>query len=197
MTVPRRRLVAIWALLAVLVTAIVVVEHTDLVRARPGRSAVDPTLLLPVPVEELGALEVAEAGTLHRFERDGSGAWFYHGAHGADAGPHGHAVDPALAGRIEQAVRAFARTRIERRVGGREGTTGDAYGVLTPRLLILAYRPRQSQPLAQYAVGDLAPDTVSRYVDVVGGFGVVTIPGYQVDNLLALVESVRARPGSR
>jgi hypothetical protein len=66
------------------------------------------------------------------------------------------------------------------------------YGLTSPRLLILVYRANERQPLAQYAVGDVAADGLSRYVDAVGGAGVVTIPGYQVDNLVALVESVKA-----
>jgi hypothetical protein len=55
---------------------------------------------------------------------------------------------------------------------------------------VLVYRPGQSQPLAQYAIGHVAPDTVSRYVVVVGRPVVVTIAGYQVDNLLALVQAI-------
>ena len=42
------------------------------------------------------------------------------------------------------------------------------------------------------------PDTVSRYVDVVGAAsGVVTIPNYQIDNLLALIDSVAGSPTRR
>ena len=83
---------------------------------------------------------------------------------------------------------AFGRTRLEREFPlGRDGAE---YGVSTPEVVILVYRPGQSQPLAQYAIGHVAPDTVSRYVLVVGRPVVATIPGYQVDNLLALVRSV-------
>jgi hypothetical protein len=64
--------------------------------------------------------------------------------------------------------------------------------------VILLYRPSATQPLVQYAVGDVAPDTVSRYVDVVGAAsGVVTIPNYQIDNLLALIDSVATSPTRR
>lgn len=191
MSVSRRRtqLVAVWALLAALVGMIVVIEHTDLVRPRPGRaSTADPRLLLPVPVEQLGAIEVAHAGTLHRFARDATGAWFYHGVHTATEGPHAHTVDPAMARRIEQAFLAFGRTRIERQLPRDQDAR--AYGVTTPRILILVYRPNESQPLVQYAVGDIAPDTASRYVEAVGGSGVVTIPNYQIDNLLSLLAAV-------
>jgi hypothetical protein len=188
MTVPglRSRVVAVWLLLAGLAGAIAVMEYRDLVAARAGRTEpVDPRLLLPVPAEQLGALEIADAGRLHRFERGPEGAWFYHGAHTGAEGDHTHTVDPAAAQRIGQAVAAFGRTRIERTMTG--GGGGATYGVTPPRVVILAYRPGERQPVAQYAVGDVAPDTVSRYVEIVGGAGVVTIPDYQIQNLLALI----------
>ncbi|HXH84072.1 MAG TPA: hypothetical protein VNN07_14270 [Candidatus Tectomicrobia bacterium] len=183
-----RRLVLVWAVLGVLLVAIVVLEHTALGRHRPGRGApLDARLLLPVPVAELGAVEIARAGTLHRFERDAAGAWFYHGAHGRTEGPHTHATDPAVAARIEHALQGFGRARMERLVG--RADLG-AYGLATPAIVILVYRRNESQPLQQYAVGETAPDTVSRYVDVVGGPGIVTIPSYHVDNLVALLDAV-------
>jgi hypothetical protein len=73
------------------------------------------------------------------------------------------------------------------------GRDGPDYGVATPEVLVLVYRPHESQPLVQYAVGHVAPDTVSRYVMVVGRPVVITIPAYQIDNLLALVRGVDRR----
>jgi len=191
---PRRRaLLAVWLLLAGLGAAIVVIEVADRRRPPTGSAGeADARLLLTVPVEQLGALEIADRGRLHRFERDAAGAWFYHGEHAGSAGDHTHAPDPALAERIERAFAAFGRTRVERRFPLERG--GGVYGVATPEVLILVYRPKESQPLAQYAVGHVAPDTVSRYVMVVGQPEVVTIPKYQIDNLLALVETT-AEPG--
>src|SRR5207249_7729767 len=148
----------------------------------------DPRMLLPVPVDQLGAIEVANAGTLHRFERDPSGTWFYHGVHTGSEGTHAHNADPAMAARIERAFLAFGRTRIERQFS--LTTLSGDYGVATPETIILVYRPNDPQPLAQYAVGDIAPDTVSRYVLVVGTSTVATIPNYQIDNLLALIQTV-------
>ena len=48
-------------------------------------------------------------------------------------------------------------------------------------------------------MGQIAPDTVSRYVMVVGRPVVVTIPNYQIDNLLALTRaaSATASPAGR
>jgi hypothetical protein len=181
----RRRVVTVWLVLAVLAGVVAAVEYTEVVARSPRGNAADPSLLLPVPVGELGAIEVVKAGRLHRFERDAAGAWLYHGVHTGSEGSHAHATDRDVDERIERAVAAFGRTRVERRL-----PRDQAFGIATPEMVVLVYRPNESQPVAQFAVGDVAPDTVSRYVDVVGGAGVVTIPSYQIENLAALVDSV-------
>jgi hypothetical protein len=197
----RRGVTVVWTLLAVLIALIVVVEYRDRRHAAsPTTDAVDARMLLPVPVDRVGAIEIADAGRLHRFERDASGAWFYHGVHSGAESSHTHAADPALAERIGRTMAAFGRTRLEREFPlGRDGAV---YGVNAPEVVVVIYRPGQSQPLAQYAIGHVAPDTVSRYVLVVGRPTVATIPGYQVDNLLTLVHSLggsadRARASAR
>jgi hypothetical protein len=48
--------------------------------------------------------------------------------------------------------------------------------------------------MAQFAVGDVAPDGLSRYVLPVGGKYVVTIANYQIENLLGLIEKVSPKP---
>ena len=183
-----RRVVVVWGLLAVLLAAIGALEWLDHRRTRSGEA--DARRLVPVPVDQLGAMEVADAGRLHRFERGPDGAWLYHGVHTGAEATHEHSPDPALAERIERAVAAFGRARVERSFAA--GRDAPDYGVTTPEVLVLLYRPRESQPLAQYAVGHLAPDTASRYVMIVGRPGVVTIPSYQIDNLLALARTAAA-----
>jgi hypothetical protein len=188
----RPGLVAVWLLLAVLVGAIVVIEYTDRRRAgSAGTGETDARMLVSVPVDHLGAIEVAVSGRLHRFERDASGTWFYHGIHTGATDAHTHAADPVLAERIERTMAAFGRTRIERDFV--VGSEGAVYGVTTPEILVLVYRPNQSQPVAQYAVGNVAPDTVSQYVMLVGRPVVVTIPKYQIDNVLALIHAAGER----
>ncbi len=179
-----RRAGAVWLLLAVLAAVIGAIEYTEYRRETPRR---DARLLLSAPIDELGAIEIADRGRLHRFERDGTGAWFYHGIHTGTTAEHTHTPDPALSERIAQTFAAFGRTRIERQFPiDRE--TG-VYGVATPEVVVLAYRRGQVQPLTQYAVGHVAPDTVSLYLMEVGSSVVVTIPKYQIDNLLDLVRA--------
>ena len=122
-----------------------------------------------MPLSELGAIEIADAGRVHRFERDAAGAWFYHGAHDAAEGAHTHEPDPARAERIARALAALGRARAERDFP--LGKDGAAYGVASPELVILVYRPGQSQPLVQYAVGHVAPDTVEPVRDGGGASG--------------------------
>lgn len=188
----RRGLVAVWLLLAVLIVAIVVIEYADRRTASQSPGEADARLLLELPVAQLGAIEIADRGRRHRFERDAAGVWFYHGEHGGTAAGHTHRPDPALAERIERTFAAFARARIERRFPLDRG--GAAYGLANPEILILVYRSPEAPPLAQYAIGHVAPDTASRYVMVVGRAEVGTIPKYQIDNLLELIEAA-TEPG--
>jgi len=187
----RRRALVVWLVLAALGAVAGVVHYRDAIVSRSAGAPADPRRLVPVSIADVGAVEIANGGTLHRFERDAKGTWFYHGAHGASTDAHVHDADPSIASRVERAFEAFGRTRIERELPrGRDLAT---YGLLAPRMLVLVYRRHARQPILQYAIGDVAPDTVSRYVDVVGGAGIVTIPGYQVDNLTELLEAVTAR----
>jgi hypothetical protein len=189
----RPRLIAVWGVLALLVIGIGAIELHD--RASESGSAADardPRMLLPLPVSELGAVEIAHAGIVHRFERDASGMWLYHGVHSAAQAAHSHQADPQAAKRIDDALTALGRAHIERQRSLEKGP--QEYGLANPQMVILVYRPRELQPLAQIAVGDVAPDTFSRYILVVGRSSVGTIPNYQIENLQGLIKAVAATP---
>ena len=148
------RLTLVWGVLLALAAAIVAIELADRAateredRQQPSR---DPRLLVPVPLEQIGAIEVAHAGAVHRFERDAAGAWFYHGVHvNADA-THAHQADPAMAQRIETALQGFGRTRMERTLPA--GMAVQQYGLANPQMVILVYRPKELQPLLQVRGG--------------------------------------------
>lgn len=210
----RPRLMAVWGLLFVLVAGIVLMQRSSLDQTRPveddghGHSS-GGRPLLPVPLEQIGAIELAHSGVMHRFERDAAGMWFYHGVHGAAQATHEHRPDPATAEHIGRALSMFARTRIERQFTLDPGAFGRTeaerplardpvrdYGVTTPSVLVLVYAPNTSQPLARYAVGDVAPDNLGRYLHVLGTSVVVTIAKYQIDNLLQLVAEMSSRPAA-
>ena len=188
----RSRLIVVWLVFVVLVGAVILIERTDLMAPedeRQGQEA-EIRMLLPAPLAQLTAVEIGHAGTLHRFERDANGAWFYH-THNQGPEPaenHEHQADAAFTQRIDLALAAFGRTRIERDfVLGRDA---EAYGIASPEMIVLVYGSGSEQPLAQYTIGDVAPDTFSRYVQAAGHDEVVTIPNYQITNLLDLIATV-------
>ena len=184
----RRKLVAVWLVLAALVGAIVLIERNDRTTATNGpASARDERMLIPIAIAEVGAIEIAHGGTLHRFERDTNGAWFYHGVHTGKEQQHAHASDPATAGRIETALAGFGRARMERQFP--LNVQNDEFGVTRPEIFIMVYRSGETQPLSRYAVGVVAPDKFSRYVLPVGSTHVVTIPDFHIDNLLSLIQA--------
>ena len=123
---PRPGVIAVWLLLAVLVAVIAVVELRSERRTAENWTESRDRMLLPVPVEQLGAVELAHAGMLHRFERDAAGNWFYHGVHNVAEGTHAHQIDPAVSARIGNEempndVR-WIRSYVTKHEGGRIGT---------------------------------------------------------------------------
>ncbi|PWT70484.1 MAG: hypothetical protein C5B46_09425 [Proteobacteria bacterium] len=184
-----RRVLVVWGVFIVLLAGIIVLELKDRadMQSEAAPMARNPRLLLPVPLAQVGAIEIVSGGGVHRFERDQNGEWFYHGVHATTDATHTHRADPALAQRIETAFEGFDRAQVERKLAS--GQSAEQFGLANPKMLILVYRPNEVQPLLQVAVGDVAPDTYSRYIMVVGGSSVVTIANYQIDNLLGLVKA--------
>lgn len=207
----RGRLIVVWLVFVVLVGAVIVIERAELMlpeedehghAAHGGHDEHDEDdeedehgedgirMLMPAPLAELTALEIGFDGALHRFERDVDGVWFYH-THDPGAEPaenHEHKADAAFTQRIDLALAAFGRTRIERDF--ELARDAETYGIASPDMIILVYGSESEDPLAQYTIGDLAPDTFSRYVQAAGHDEVVTIPDYQITNLRDLISSV-------
>lgn len=195
----RRRIWIIWGAFAVLVGAIVYVDHKKSVEiprevAESIHGIEGSRLLLPVPPEGLAAVELGHRGVLHRFDRDASGAWLYHGVHQGPQANHEHQANPAQAELISKAFAALGRARMERFL--ELDLNAQSYGLTAPQMVILVYGKNQPLPLAQFAVGDVAPDRMSRYVLKVGGNTVVTIADYQIENLIGLLEKLQLPPSS-
>ncbi|MBM3394866.1 MAG: hypothetical protein FJY37_09590 [Betaproteobacteria bacterium] len=185
-----RRLLIVWVLLAALAGAIVVLQSRDHHEDDGHGHVRENRDLLPIPVAELSAIEIATDGQLHRFERDTEGRWFYHGAHGLDATGHEHTTDPALAERMANAFNALDKARMEREAPLDQAN--DSFGVTVPNMILIIYKRGESQPFGQYAVGDMAPDDLVRYVHLVGTNRVVTLPQYHIDNLRGVVQTATA-----
>lgn len=192
-----KRLGAVWLLLLALVAGIVVIERRD-ISASGGEEdghgvPSGDRRLLPAPMAELGAIEIAYGGAMHRFERDSKGVWFYH-AHATNAQDpnHVHQADAAIAQRIDKAFAGFENARREREFANDASAN---FGVNAPEMFIVIYaRDGGAQPLARYSMGALAPDNFSRYVLPAGSAKVYTVATYQFDNLVALIKDMQATP---
>lgn len=195
LTASRRSLIAVWVVLFALLALIATIKLADRRQDRAEIAVAEKggdrsRMLVPVPIEQLGAIEIARAGTVHRFERDAAGAWFYHGAHASAQGAHDHRTDPAMAERIGKVLEGFGRAKMEREFPFDAARTD--YGVTSPQTVVLLYPVRESQPLAQYAIGDVAPDAISRYAMRLGAPQVFTMAEFHMTNLLSLIDIVNA-----
>jgi hypothetical protein len=196
----RSRVVAVWLLTAGLLVAIAALQ-LGVLGSHSGAASGDgheqgvsgAKFLLSAGLDEIGAIEVVDRGLLHRFERDPKGAWLYHGQHASAASGHQHISDPQIAQQIDKALTGFARTRTERRFDYDQ--QNDSYGVGSPAIIILVFATDTSKVLAQYAVGVMAPDDLSRYVMRVGSGTVVTIANFHIENLTGLVSTVAGGVG--
>jgi hypothetical protein len=103
--------------------------------------------LMPLPIDEVAAVEIYARGESFRFERDSSGAWLLHRHAPGDDPNVLHRADPAQSARIARALSAFSRTRIERSVA--DGGQGGGYGVLDPEAIILLFTDDQARAAAR------------------------------------------------
>ena len=188
----RSKLVIIWITVFAL-AALIFVKERQLAKSEEEPEGNRPKWLIPIALEEIGAIEVLRKGQLHRFERDDKGIWFYHGQQDvANAAEHAHRADPLAANTIAQAVAMFSRTRKEQPIPLQPGK--DEYGVSRPDILIMVYNPKKSEPVARFSVGMVSPNGYSRYVLPVGATEAVTIPEYQITNLMAMIDAVSKNP---
>ncbi len=213
-----KRLIIVWVALAALVIGLRAFERDGHLFESAEEHAAHtgvPTgdrRLMPAAIAEIGIIEIAYGGALHRFERDAQGAWFYH-AHATNVqavADHTHVADAQVAQRIEKAFAGLEKARLEREFPN--DPTAD-FGVAAPEMFVVVYGRRpdglpdaNAAPLMRYALGNLAPDNLSRYVlpsgrpgaadSTTGSAKIVTIANYQFDNLANLIKDMQsATPG--
>jgi hypothetical protein len=150
------------------------------------------SLLLPVSMAQVWALEIVFAGKLTRFERDPDGNWFRHlGQHNHAAGNVVHVADPEQARIIDAALRAFDATAVETRVGPAEASQLARYGLNLPVLIVLVFSRDGSAPLAKLEFG--APsDSLDRYARLAPDGAVVTVAEFEMRRLTELLRAVGA-----
>ena len=186
------RAAATWAWLGVLVLAAGAIVW-QLMRP-PGAAAPDDhddhsapaSFLVTLPEVEWSALELLGALGVHRFERDASGRWLLHPDLPGEAMQHEHSADAALAERIAVVFSTFSRTGIERRLTVDDPKKLAQYGLERPALIVLV-RAADGRPALTLEVGQVAPDGLSRYVQVPQTRQVFTIPNYHATGLLTLL----------
>ncbi len=157
-----------------------------------GEAAAEP--LVPLPAEELAAIEVLKSGRLSRFDRTPEGQWFLHPdehSHALGGAEHVHTAPPESSARIAQAFAMFGRARIERQVGT-VGEDRKRFGLVFPDLVVSVFTAGRPRPVLTLEVGDLAPDGLSRYVLAVERGAVMTIPDYHIANLTALLSVMQS-----
>jgi hypothetical protein len=153
-----------------------------------GDVAEAPRFLVPVPVDRLAAVELVRRGQIYRFERDDAGYWFLHAhQHAAVQAKHGHEADPPETSRIAQGLEMFGRTRVER-VVGRADIDDRRFGTATPTVIVNLFERDAVRPIRRLVAGDLAPDGFARYLKITEEAEIVTIPDYQIQTLLDLLE---------
>jgi hypothetical protein len=169
----------------------------DIARRLPDQSASavatrGTSLLLPVSIAQVWAIEIVFAGKLTRFERDHAGNWFKHiGQHSHAAGNDAHVADPAQARIIETAFRAFDTAAVENRVGPPDSAQLARTGLALPTLLLLFYARDSSTPLTRLEFG-AAADSLDRYARLAPDGAIVTVAEFEVRRLTELLRAVGA-----
>jgi hypothetical protein len=150
------------------------------------------SLLLPVSMAQVWAVEIVSGGKLTRFERDGTGNWFRHsGQHSHAAGANAHVADPAQARLISAALDPFDATTIESRVGRADATQLPQFGLALPPVIVLLYARDSSTELVRVEFGTSAAD-LDRYARLGRGGDVVTVAEFAVKHLTELLKAVGA-----
>jgi hypothetical protein len=144
--------------------------------------------LVPLPIDEVAAVEIFARDSSYRFERDATGAWLLHRHAPGDDPNMLHRADPAQSERIARALTAFARTPIERSVA--QGARDHAYGLLDPEAIVLLFADDPARPPLDFALGDVA-DGLDRYVLMPDHTEIVAIPEAQIASLMDFVSGLR------
>ena len=191
-----RSTTALWlAVLALALAAVVWQAVRPASPAAPDEDNVAATPLIAAPEASWTAVELLGPDGLQRFERDSANRWLKHAEVAGEAADHQHRSDAASAERIAAVFGTFSRTRIERSLAVDPGALA-AYGLERP-LLIVLIRGAEGRPVLTLEVGSVAPDGLSRYVRLPRDGSVLTIPGYQIDGLISLVQSGPASAPTR
>jgi hypothetical protein len=162
-------------------------------QAEPAVASRGTSLLLPVSMAQVWAVEIVAGGKLTRFERDSAGNWFRHvGQHSHTANSNAHVADPAQARVIATALEGFDATAVETRVARAADAAQLAqFGLTFPTVIVLLYARDSSTALARLEFGGSA-DGLDRYARLASSGEVVTVAEFEVRRLAELLKAVGA-----
>jgi hypothetical protein len=153
------------------------------------------TLLLPMSMATIAAVEIVENGALTRFERDPEGNWFHHvGQHTHGPGAPTHKADPQLAPLLAAEFTALERASIEAVVTHHpDPDTLREFGLDHPPSIVMLYTRDSSRAVARVEFGKSSLDGLGRYARVQETDNVVIVPSYAAAHLDKLLQLAGAR----
>ena len=162
-------------------------EEWQLARDMAGRGA---SLLLPVSIAQVWAIEIVSRGTLYRFERDPTGLWFHHvGQHVHTPGGFVHHADPKLAPLIEAELAVLDRLPVARVVARHPDAAALAgTGLEHPATILLLYSRNSAGPVARVELGNTAEHGTDRYARIQQSDTLVIVPDDTAQRLSTLLQ---------
>jgi hypothetical protein len=161
-------------------------EEWQLARDMAGRA---DSLLLPVSIAQVWAVEIVSRGTLQRFERDSAGLWFHHvGQHVHTPDGLVHHADPTLAPLIEAELAALDRLPIARIVARHPDASAlTSSGLEHPATILLLYSRDSAGPVARIELGKSAAEGPDCYARIQQGDALVIVPDDAARHLASLL----------
>jgi hypothetical protein len=163
-------------------------EWATVANGGPGDEAPARRALVPLPLDDVAAVEIFGRSKSYRFERDAAGAWLLHRHAPGDDPNMLHRADPAQSERIGRALAMFGRTPIKRSIA--RGERGDAYGLVNAETIIVLFTEDETRPPLSFTVGDPTSDGRGRYLLMPDGTEIVTIPDVQLAHLIDLADAL-------
>ena len=153
------------------------------------------SLLLPMSMGTISAVEIVENGALTRFEKDPEGDWFHHvGQHSHAPGAPVHKADPQLAPLLAAEFTALERASIEAVVTQHPDPDSlREFGLEHPPSIILLYTRDSSRAVARVEFGKPTRDGSGVYARVQETDNVVTVPNDAAAHLEKLLQLAGAR----
>ncbi|MBV8398348.1 MAG: DUF4340 domain-containing protein [Acetobacteraceae bacterium] len=151
------------------------------------------SLLLPLPIADIWAVEIVAQGQLTRFERDNAGLWFHHfGQHVHVSLADAHVADPVRAPLIATELDALDDARAQKvaptDTSGNADQDLERYGLARPPFILLLYARDNSSPAARIEFGGMTADDTRQYARDRLGIEIIIIDSKESEHLRRLLQ---------